>query len=685
MFTSLKGSDIEKVFHLYDEYIFNNQIFKKIKEEGAILRFFAKTRTSGVGGMCGVKRKEVFIGPSSAQYYIDVAPNVLARLVKAESKRLEKLVGLGCSDRIYCLQLIIEHEIIHILMILWGYINKKPASIYAQHGKLYRCMLRTYFGHRKFDKNLGLSEIDEVMSKNPGPSRVPKYGLLVNWSSSCYLDSLVTSLLFGTSNFYRKVFFGNQKIEYHEVDQEFKKVCRKLSKVNTEVQTRALANKIRLALQETYRNMTQNTKPFKCINLRGLFAQCLPELKTGGTFTDYNVSEVYDMLTDLLPALKLKNIPATIYNPAEEKFKEGVIEDKTMFQMWDFLDPSTEGSLPLWREIDYPVLVFQNGLVPAIEDYSSTTPEKIKGYGPTPGKYTFAEKEVEGEVMQVPVPVFGEIITTYHKARSFGEYIIDGRYRLFAAIMNHGNRPSFTGWGGGHYTAIIRPQFSPDEWYDYDDLGPSWTKTSSENGVGRLPLEVFLDTQRDRPELLFYEKISDYSYSDLSDDDLPASFIEPEVDPEVTYRKEKDFDLTIHTFPDCETKIFIFDTSREKYITRHLLQKYDGDKISAKGYVWSLTSNDAEEFLREIPRITRASTSKTLSTDYGIKYMDIVPGISIYSFGRSSFVVKGSMNQIQKAKLTKLGGRPRTNLGHNLGSGFLFSRKNLDKVLSVLQ
>jgi len=54
-FTSLKGYDIEAAFDLYDDKVFGGQIRKKLSEEGSLLRFFAKSRTSGVGGICGIR------------------------------------------------------------------------------------------------------------------------------------------------------------------------------------------------------------------------------------------------------------------------------------------------------------------------------------------------------------------------------------------------------------------------------------------------------------------------------------------------------------------------------------------------------------------------------------------------------------------------------------------------------
>ena len=100
------------------------------------------------------------------------------------------------------------------------------------------------------------------------------------------------------------------------------------------------------------------------------------------------------------------------------------------------------------------------------------------------------------------VPDFGKIRTLIRKKRVFGEYIIDNKYRLFAVLIVHGNRPqSIEDWGGGHYTAYIRPYSDKENWYYYNDQGPTWKKE------GVLPAEVFVDQKRQRPELFFYSRV----------------------------------------------------------------------------------------------------------------------------------------------------------------------------------
>nr|QBK86260.1 MAG: ubiquitin carboxyl-terminal hydrolase [Marseillevirus LCMAC102] len=513
----LNGKDIKYAFGLYDKLVFNNQINKKLENENSSLRFFAKSKISGVGGFCGIKSKTSNI---LCEYYIDIAPNIINKICHIKSARstLKKMIGADI-DMVYCFQLILEHEIIHLLMILWKYLHKKStgpkAYIYTEHGKLFQCMLDYYFGHTIFDHDLGLSEKISYGYRTPSPG-ISKLGLMKNWSSSCYLDSLITALFIGASNFYRNAIFN---IDIDQIDYKgwapeelgkpssqrkkrvFKKVCRDLSKIDTELQTRDLAKRLQIQLYADYNRIIHTKENFCCTDLRHLFLQCVPELAQFKRYTEYNVSEIYDILTEIFPSLKLQDIPAIIKLPGNPP-SQGVIEDKTMFQMWDFMEPTKkEGTTPIWGNVVSPVLVFQNGLIPPIHYYGSTKPEKIQTQGPIPGKYTHIYRVIEGERKRIRVPKMGEIVTIQTKAQAFGEYIINNRYRLFAAVMVYGPRPQFAEWGGGHYSAYIRPKFDPDEWYLYDDMGPMF------HAIESLPTSVFKDARFQRPELLFYQKV----------------------------------------------------------------------------------------------------------------------------------------------------------------------------------
>ena len=633
-FTSLEGYDIEAAFDLYDEHVFGGQIRKKLHNEGSILRFFAKARTSGVGGMCGIRTPTLKprIGETGiefseiCEYYINIAPNILIRIIRVHADRLKLIAGVGCSDRVYCLQLVLEHEIMHLLMILWGYIDKEViginAHIYTKHGKLYQCILYAYFGHTEYSHDLGLSEID-ILERSPYrtptfPKSLVKPGLMKNWSGSCYMDSLITVLFIADTTFYRRNIFDikPQEIDYLQWSESdlgklpfergkkiFKKICRPGSLVRTESETKAYAARLQTALREDYERVIERKELFKCTNLRNVFAECMPDLKP---FGDYNVSELYDVLTDIFPQLKLRHIPATIVNPILKITYDGEIETKTMFQMWDYMDPGTEteGATPKWREVNSPVLVFQNGLIPPIRNYGSTKPESIIVYGPIPGRYTYVYRTIEGQWKKIAVPKLGPRRIIQRKARAFGEYIIDKRYRLFGIVVVQGPRPhSLAEWGGGHYVSYVRPKGDSERWYHYNDLGPIWSLASKD---GSLPSDIFIDRPNKRPELFFYEKIKDTPGKKLPEKETTPS---PKSIERVVEWQGEFLHTKMMYRSNGNVMLFARDDSPGLDFVRKIMElkpRYT-TKVTEETYMWREIPDVAKKLLAEIQEIDRTA------------------------------------------------------------------------------
>jgi len=725
-FTSLKGYDIEAAFDLYDEKVFGGQIRKKLSEEGSLLRFFAKSRSSGVGGICGIRSPAATPGSKPGvgrtglefgevcEYYIDVAPNILARLTRARGEELGSLAGVGCADRVYCFQLVLEHEIVHLLMILWGYLFKEPtgprAHIFTKHGDLFQCLLRAYFGHTEYAHDLGLVDLD--LPETRIPYRTPAFptgkvrpGLMVNWSGSCYMDSMIMALFLMANNYYRQRIFevDPADIDYtawtaddlgkklaDRGEKVYKMPCRPGSRIQTESETRAYTGRLQAALREDYDRVAEGKEIFKCTNLRGVFAQCMPRLLP---FGDFNVSEVYDILTDIFPALKLHDIPAIIANPTLHTTREGSIESKTMFQMWDYMDPGdeTEGAMPKWDEVDAPMLVFQNGLVPPIRDYGSTNPEKITVHGPIPGKYTYTTRVVDGTPTRVPVPKFGRYTTTQKKARAFGEYIIGGRYRLVAAVSVQGFRPrSIAEWGGGHYVAYLRPKGDPEKWYHYNDLGPVWRLMTKD---GSLDRRIFVDGSVERPELLFYERIAS-----PGEEGGIAEGRSPPASPPPQEKTVEWNGISLHAKliyrPDGHVLAFIRDASPGgNFIGRltTLTPEYT-TKVTEETYMWRELPEVAEKLLAEVQEIDRTAAGTPSpgapppgtytnidAVPMGKKFRDLTSELAIYNYSNVGFVVWGEKEALEDPEiarsLKKIGGIHPLRLKYGLNGGYVFSKK----------
>lgn len=455
--------DLEDIFDLYDNVFFHNQIRKRVAKLGAGLTFYSRDRNSGAGGICSIERDG-----EECIYYIDIAPKILDTIF--ESKKP------GCEDRLECLLLVFEHQIIHLLMVLWGYEDQEYSakdSIYGEHGALFRCMSKSYFQHTH-EHDLG----ETIRSKTIlSQSRTPITFGYAYWSNSCYLDSLMTVLLGNIDSFWRDsiLTFDTLSIEYH------KGVCLTLgSSKKIQEHAKKIQDQIRLGLNELG-NVQTPSKSIKCLVLRNLLYTCLPDMKENGWVT-YNVAAIYGALADFFPSLEI-DYPRKLYRPKGNRYVSDPVsyEKRVLFQMWEYMDPldnierGTRYEKILWDQFESPIIVFYNGGTPHIKIFDEDGEEYVHS----------ADGNRES------------VIT---KIRSFGPKIINDRYELVGVITLQGVTKD---GGGTHYVAHLMGM--DGEWYYYNDLSQSGRMTR----VNNLPERgVWKEIRGDMPSMYFYRKVT---------------------------------------------------------------------------------------------------------------------------------------------------------------------------------
>lgn len=479
----ISGRDIERLFLLYDKLVFGNQITRKLENVNSDIRFFIKDdKIESVKGVCRLQKL-------GCHLKVNISKKLVVRL--CNSPEIWDIYG-EC-DRIYAIQYILEQTIIHILMILWGYFNDSE-SLLSQEGELFHCMLERWFG---YDVEDVVSTVSVKEEYSPPIPRGKLRGLLENWENSCYLDSLMMAMFLSTPDYYREKILNSNISQIKYPANE--KICSSSSKIKNNVSSiRKLASNLQYEFRLDYERILLGREQIECRDVRKLLADCMPELKGKSGYTSFSSSEIYSAISSIFPHTRMRDIPTLLITEDDEVVTETT---RSTFTMWDFMDPDVKnkGEHPLWEEMENKVLVFQNSISPPIEVFNSNEDEYHIVYGPIPGKI----QEIERDGKIVEVPEFGEIEEKYSKRDVFEEYIIDGKYRLFAVVMHHGNRPTFEWSGGGHYTAYIRPVTDPTKWYFYNDTGPDFEMTRG----GRIPDECFEDTGDTRPEMFFYEKI----------------------------------------------------------------------------------------------------------------------------------------------------------------------------------
>ena len=515
-FKVLTAKNIGDIFYLYDEVFFEDEISSKIDEGKKRIKFFVRNSK----------------GANNLNVY---GKNAYSLTVHTPSVFKSK-------NRIVALMRIIERLIVELVLGLWGYLHADVEGIdpsaFLPGGDLEKCMLDGLFNIKRLNSKV---EFGIPLRYTPPPpssdAEVP--WILENWENSCFLDSLIMVLLFSSTDYFRSgIFLHNpQRYNYKETKTnsiteekyvELNEVCAgdanisiggwlkryasthpddprsaeikntgddgvlkfirenrsdglvKRAEIVTEKQTKNMAEKIQRAFFKIYGGLTsEEGENMMCYSLRSLLVNCIPDLSESRRkpydYVQLAPHIVYNYLANLFPPLKMEGYREVFRN------KKSLGRWKEVFLMQDFIEPLGERPTPLWDEMRLPALIFQNGIMPHVENFGSSESEH-------------AASEFQEEAFAI------------HKARVFGEYILNGRYRLTAAIMHHGERPgdmyeevevSYA----NHYTAYIRPFFNKEVWYNYDDMGEEWEKTDD------LPVTVFIDEKHNgsRPELLFYE------------------------------------------------------------------------------------------------------------------------------------------------------------------------------------
>lgn len=478
--TRLSGNDVELLFGLYDAIFFQNQIRKKLEEDRIKIGFYAIETKPGSGSIIKANK-------SSNSYAIEVFPNAFGDIIETYRKE----TGHGSkflTNRLDCLMMVLEHQIIHLLLFLWNFYPGigRSGKMYGPHGKLFSCMMHSYFGGTFYVPDL--SVVARVEDETPEPYPLEessvKFGYSY-WSNSCYLDSLMVCILQNASPVWRQGLMNSVIGDF--VYPSGGSVCDVAggSKIVSERQVAVHAAKIQNQIILDYENLGKEVS--RCGILRELIAGCLPGMKRGGWVT-YSSNLVYDMLAGMFPVLSM-DIPIQIHRWIPNK--RTWVADPVKYQktsscnMWEFMETlpgDTRGEdykLFRWDLVDTPGLVFYNGGTPRIKNFSSTGVEK--GVNIIMGtKHPF-------EVT---------------KSRSFGETILDHKYRLVGVITLKG--VSAFGEGGAHYVA--RFMGKDQRWYYYDDIKAVLTP------IDKLPEQgVWKEYGGEMPSMYFYQRMPKYS------------------------------------------------------------------------------------------------------------------------------------------------------------------------------
>lgn len=156
---NLNPSDIKYITDLYDTLYFNGNINKLLKQQNCTLEFGISTATQSAG----FHRKKGCVSK------IAIAWPVFKNLFKNNNvNESYESNGIRCYNRLECIQLTLEHELIHLLIRLSPEVPKiikKRDRIYSPHGLLFKDLARAYFGHTGVTHSFNIN-VQNLLSKS---------------------------------------------------------------------------------------------------------------------------------------------------------------------------------------------------------------------------------------------------------------------------------------------------------------------------------------------------------------------------------------------------------------------------------------------------------------------------------------------------------------------------------------
>lgn len=661
--------DVSGIFRLYDEEFFNGQVAKRVIELSKTggngysifpnIHFYATRRTSGYGSISGYYFEKIFNRETEEYdfekvFFIDICPNLLDTIFDStKGKGLPFAAGIGCEERIKCFMLVLEHEIIHLLMSLWDFDSQERQeenfNIFGPHGRLFNCMLETYFGHTQHSHNLALKGVYVPPFKlEPGTPKETGAGFS-NWSASCYLDSVIMVMLETQSNFWRSKIF--------DWTSEKDKLARFQSK-NAD-----LTEQVKEVILKDYKVAhEEGAEALQCVDLRELLSIQDPLMKTvKGGWKMYESGSTYATFVQLFPEL-LIDIPVKIVRTEIGEEESMTYRSDGAFTYSDFmLSTNTDQDYKkiLWEECQSPVLVFTHQAAPRITIFDSLKKEKgLK----------------------------------YNKVRTFGPRIINDRYKLAGVVVLHGHIDAKG--GGGHYTSYFLAK--DGLWYHYNDMGPTFKRIGN---VEDLPRDgVWQQSSSRLPTMYFY--VLDEPKAVVRGL-TPKKKTPKKVTPLVfqTERKEKflgdDIDYVRVDRPDHGVIfIAVFKNPGRKNAMLKVIREFTEGKSSITEtkmeedkIAWRVpnaqTGNDLHEILKSFSERKQTPPKEIKIYEHSGKPLRN-KAFAVYDYSDKTVAVTGSGVSSYAKELGNLGLETQS-LKYNLGKGFVISKTKIVKLKKLLE
>lgn len=133
-FSSLEACHLEQLFALYDQIVFDGMISKKMERTSSTIRFkVLNQHIISRAGRC-VKQRKVYQFEFPRKLYLSLFVDPDIKVLTAN--------GIECYDRLSCLQVVFEHELAHLMIMMWEIDIGRDT-----HGPFFVKTVKHYFGH----------------------------------------------------------------------------------------------------------------------------------------------------------------------------------------------------------------------------------------------------------------------------------------------------------------------------------------------------------------------------------------------------------------------------------------------------------------------------------------------------------------------------------------------------------
>ena len=207
-FESLNSQDTQLLFELIDRHFLLGKLSEWLTANNSRLSVTPNAKLTSTGGRCIMQRDPITrsLRTTNCVFQIDLATRVLLDTFK-KGEVCHSSGGVKCCSRLECLQLVLEHELVHLLVNLFCPEMPTKAGKKIHHGATFRRLTQTLFGHSEVKHKLLLGDASvmeaqlakakelqvgdriQVRNKNgtlalltvtkkPGKARVPAWGVL---------------------------------------------------------------------------------------------------------------------------------------------------------------------------------------------------------------------------------------------------------------------------------------------------------------------------------------------------------------------------------------------------------------------------------------------------------------------------------------------------------------------------